>query len=98
MAPRINPTRAPVPTQGHPLVIQLRRLIAKHDVAVTWVAQRAGLSKPVIFAWSHSHSPSVVSLEAALGVLGYELAVVNSKTGEIVGPRVTQPQAVRGSR
>lgn len=87
------------PTTGHPLVALFRALARDRQFAVHDIADRAGISSPTISAWSTTSNPTVPTLDAALGVIGCELAIIDSKTGEVVRPPVTSTNAnARGSR
>lgn len=70
--------------KAFPLVRQLRQLINRHGTSVCWVGEQAGISKVSIYNWDNRSSPNVESLDAVLRVLGYELAIINSATGEVV--------------
>lgn len=76
----------PMPTKGHPLVVQMRELVVHHGLGIGDVTYRAGLGHSVVSRWSQAGNPTVPNLEAVLGVMGYRLAIVDAKTGEIVKP------------
>ena len=64
-----------VPTRGHPLVRRFFEIVNERQHTVVAVARRAGVTRNTIFTWHHS-TPTLPSLEAALNVLGYRLAIV----------------------
>ena len=70
----------------HPLVRQFFNLLQKDRVTVTLVAERAGVSRHMIEHWARysrgsgartkrASTPSIATLEACLGVLGYRLCI-----------------------
>lgn len=67
--------RAPIPQHAHPLVRELFSLVRRRGVTLRSVARKAGLHEDIFTAWRRESSPNVVSLEAALNVLGHELVV-----------------------
>lgn len=78
MLRRPHPKRhaCPVTAHAHPLVREFFELLAEEGVALTDVAQRAGVCAATLSKWKSRHSPTVVALAAALNVIGFELAIV----------------------
>lgn len=76
--------RNPRPKMGvrpraHPLVRQFFALAALDGVALSDIAARSGLGVATLVKWKYRHAPTVVSLEAALNVLGYELRIARRR-------------------
>ena len=74
---RPHPKRfaCPVRSHAHPLVKKLLALAEEQRASLVDIAERAGIAHVTICKWKYCHSPSVVTLEAALNVLGYELQI-----------------------
>lgn len=78
----------PVAENAHPLARQFFKIIDRQQVAVTDVAERAGLGLATLVKWKSRHAPTVMALEAALNVVGYELRVVRRRDpAERIGGR-----------
>jgi len=69
----------PVAAHAHPLARKFFEIADAQRMAITDVAQRAGLSHATLVRWKTLHSPTVPALEAALNVLGYELRIVRRR-------------------
>jgi len=78
MLRRPNPKHriSPIAPKAHPLARRFFELLEAEGVALTDIAQRAGLHHVTLSKWKRSHAPTVVALEAALNVLGFELRIV----------------------
>lgn len=70
---------APVAPHAHPLVRQFFAIVARDKTAITDVGERAGISHVTISKWKSLHSPTLVTFEAALNVVGYRLKIVPIK-------------------
>lgn len=62
-------------TRGHPLVREMFALLAKSELSLHALADRAGLSRGTMVRWTATNSPTVANLEAALNAFGYELVI-----------------------
>lgn len=69
--------RLKIPKHTHPLVAQLFELLRDHPTeTMASTTRKAGLGTGAIGNWAKYHSPQVPNFDAALGVLGYRLAIV----------------------
>lgn len=66
---------SPIAPHAHPFARRFFELLEEEGVALTDVAERAGLSHVTLVKWKSRHKPSIDTLEAALNVLGYRLAI-----------------------
>lgn len=69
-------TRITVPEKAHPLVREFYRLVIAKGAHLLDVHVAAGLGRNVLAKWRTTNTPNVASLEAALNVIGYRLAIV----------------------
>lgn len=69
----------PIAVHAHPLVREFFARLEDECTSVTDVAERAGLGLATLVKWKSKHSPTVVSFEAALNVIGCELKIVERK-------------------
>lgn len=77
------------PTEGHPAVLELFRLIETRGVTVKSVAAGAGLHAKTVLHWARSNgvkqkarsTPMVAALDDCLRVLGFRIAVVPLERG-----------------
>jgi hypothetical protein len=69
----------PVAPHAHPLARQLFEIMDRQQVAMTDVAERAGLSHATLVKWKSSHTPVIATFEAALNVVGYELRIARRR-------------------
>lgn len=82
MVRKPNPHRVPRHNvKMHPLARQFFEIMQGQGVALTDVAERAGVCHTTIVKWRYLHTPRADVLEAALNALGYRLQIV-----EIVRP------------
>ena len=88
-------TGAP-PTTGHPLVAQFRALARQREISLLEISEAAGVSTVAISHWSTMTNPQLPLFDAALGAIGCELAIVDSKTGQVIRPPVTITNANAG--
>lgn len=61
--------------RSHPLVRRFFELVNCRQMTIAAIARRSGVRRNSIFKWRES-TPTLPSLEAALNVLGYRLAIV----------------------
>ncbi|MBE0529504.1 MAG: hypothetical protein IH626_01670 [Rhodospirillales bacterium] len=66
----------PIAPHAHPLVRRFFEIAEEQQVALTDVSERGGLGLATLVKWKYRHSPTIVTFEAALNVVGYELRVV----------------------
>jgi len=69
---------------AHPLVCLLFWLMRARRLGVGDVSRRAGLSNATLWHWRTVKSPNLVNFEAAANAAGFELALVDRATGQIV--------------
>lgn len=60
----------------HPLVRRFFELAGTNDARLAKIAAEAGVSPSTIKKWCDGHAPTVTTLGALLGVIGYELKIV----------------------
>ena len=77
--PHPKHTACPVAPRAHPLARYFFELLDEQGIALTDIAERAGLGVATLVKWKYRHTPTVVALEAALNALGYRLAIVRLK-------------------
>jgi len=75
----------PIAPRAHPLARRFFELLDEQGIALTDIAERAGLSVATLVKWKYRHAPTVVALEAALNALGYRLAIVKRKATDVCG-------------
>ena len=73
--PRPKRGQCPVADHAHPLAKQLFAIADEQRVALSDIAARSGLGVATLVIWKYRHAPTVTALEAALNVLGFELAI-----------------------
>lgn len=71
-----------VPTGLDPAVRKVFELMIEERLGPTDVAERAGIAITTISRWRTRHPPTLPTLQAALGVFGYELVVRKTKARE----------------
>jgi hypothetical protein len=65
----------PIPKHAHPIVRELYRQMNRQQTTMLEVAERSGLRRQTIWDWANRVNPRLSDLEAALNVLGFELAI-----------------------
>ena len=65
----------PIAPHAHPLARRLFEIMESQRVALCDVADSAGVHWATLSKWKRSHAPNIVTLEAALNVMGYELHI-----------------------
>ena len=74
---RPNPHHSRVITvNAHPLARQFFAIARREGVAITDIAERAGLGLATLVKWKYRHAPTVSALTAALNTLDYDLRIV----------------------
>lgn len=63
----------------HPIVQRIFQEMLTQQVTYSDLADRAGITRETISAWRTRNSPSLANVVAVLGVLGYELEVVETR-------------------
>lgn len=76
---RRTPIQAP---HAHPLVQWLFKEMHRQQIGTLDLTERAGLSKHTLRDWTRRHNPSLMLLEAALGVVGYQLVLTKKPEPE----------------
>lgn len=71
-----------MPTGLDPAVRKVFELMIEERLGPTDVAERAGIAITTISRWRTRHPPTLPTLQAALGVFGYELVVRKTKARE----------------
>ena len=72
--PKIGSSAAPfIP---HPLVLELKGIRRAKKLPVKTLAGHAGIDENTVFAWEFRSFPTLPNFDAALRVLGYQLAIV----------------------
>lgn len=64
-----------VPAHAHPLVRQMTGIQNTVRCGIADLADRSGVNKNTICDWRKRTVPTVDNLDAAFGVLGYELTI-----------------------
>ncbi len=87
--PSMRPNNYPfvaqrVPTNCHPTVRKLFELMNVHRVSQGQLGRKSGLNPWIFGNWKRRSNPSLTSIEAALGAMGYQL---------VVAPIASAPQA-----
>lgn len=59
----------------HPLVRRFIDLLNRERITLTSVAERAGLERHTIAMWRIRRNPNLITLEAALNAIGFELRI-----------------------
>lgn len=67
--------RIKAPATCHPLVRQFITTANDQMTTLQEIADRAGVSRVAISDWRNSRNPSIVTFNAALNVLGFELCI-----------------------
>lgn len=63
----------------HPLVKHFFLLKEQHEVSTRDLERTSGVSKSTINEWQWRCSPQLVSFEAALNAMGYELRILKRR-------------------
>ena len=63
----------------HPIVRQFIAILNRERITLTSVAARAGLERHTLAMWRVRRNPNLVTLEAALNAIGYELRVTRAR-------------------
>jgi hypothetical protein len=71
--------RLKIPPKAHPLVRQLFELLNDQRVVISDIAEKSGVQAGTISDWRYRRSPTVVTFEAALNALGFELVIRRRK-------------------
>jgi hypothetical protein len=72
-------TRLKLPEHTHWLVRRLFEEMNEQRICMMDVSERAGLNKNTMENWRRRTSPTLLNIEAALNVLGYELTIRRRK-------------------
>ncbi|UGA45986.1 hypothetical protein HU230_0008090 [Bradyrhizobium quebecense] len=83
--PTRRPRRITAADHTHPLVRGLFREMADQQASRKRVARSAGVSAFALSGWRSAHMPMLDTIDAALGVLGFELAIVPIGTRDQYG-------------
>lgn len=75
-SPLKQPSRITIPLKANPLAKLVFGEMAKQGVTYDELEWRAGVLKTTIKAWRSENSPGLLSIEAALGALGWSLVPV----------------------
>lgn len=70
-----------VPGNAHPLVRALFHEMIRLGLSEAEVERRAGIADGLLRSWRTAHSPRVVTLAAALEVVGLQLTAAPMTTG-----------------
>lgn len=71
--------KLPIPDHTHPLIRRLFAELNQQQTTITEVAERAGFRRGTISDWRYTREPRISDLDAALNVLGLELAVKHKR-------------------
>lgn len=71
-----RPSRISIPPKANPLVKLVFGEMARQSVTYDEIEWRAGVLKTTLKAWRFENSPGLLSIEAALGALGWCLVPV----------------------
>lgn len=66
--------RLTMPTRAHPLVKRMFEEMARQQIGVLDLAERAGVNPNTLRDWRTRTMPTIDNLEACLNVLGLEMA------------------------
>lgn len=69
--------RLKIPTNTHPLVIQLFEKMNQEQIGLIEMAERSGINKNTINDWKHRCMPRLDNIDACYNVLGLKLEVRN---------------------
>lgn len=102
-------SRVTVPAAAHPLVRFVFAEMRRQGITYVEMSQRSGLARETLNAWRVRNRPDLESLEAVLGVLGYDLgpllrdeptdlsgdpdAIAATLAGYRLSPRLPDPAA-----
>lgn len=70
----------------HPIVKWMDDALRDSGFRDKWLKEKAGFSMWCLQSWRRGHRPRIDMIDAALGTLGYQLAIVDSDTGEVMWP------------
>jgi hypothetical protein len=73
--------RLSIPPHCNPLVREFFEILNRQRVLISEVSDQGGPTKAAIRSWRYKNNPSITNMNAALGVIGYEL-VIRPKRGE----------------
>ena len=67
--------KLPIPAHAHPLVKRFFGELNMQSTTLTEVARRAGMQRATMSDWRYRREPSLSNFNAALNVIGLELAI-----------------------
>lgn len=76
---QFRPTAIRIPERADPVIKALFRLMQAEHLGIKDVSDRSGVAERSIRSWRTTSAPTLPSLQAALGVFGYELVVRKTK-------------------
>lgn len=79
---QFRPATVRVPERADPAIRMLFKLMNEERLGWADLAERSGVSERTIRAWRTAYAPSLPSIQAVLGVFGYELRAVKTKARE----------------
>ncbi|MFK4047251.1 hypothetical protein ACI2KH_20040 [Roseomonas mucosa] len=79
---QFRPATVRVPERADPVIRRLFGLMNEERLGWADLAERSGVSERTIRAWRTAYAPSLPSIQAVLGVFGYELVVRKTKARE----------------
>ena len=79
---QFRPTAIRIPERADPVIKALFRLMQAEHLGIKDVSDRSGVAERSIRSWRTTSAPTLPSLQAALGVFGYELVVRKTKARE----------------
>jgi len=71
--------RLKIPAKAHPLVREMFELLNDQRMVISDIADKSGVRAGTISDWRYRRSPTVVTFEAALNALGFELVIRRRK-------------------
>ncbi len=71
--------RLKIPAKAHPLVREMFELLNEQRMVISDIAEKSGVRAGTISDWRYRRSPTVVTFEAALNALGFELVIRRRK-------------------
>ncbi len=79
-------TKRPIPEKGDPIVRAFLRLARAQGFPMRAVEQWAGVTASAMRKWRGGANANLSTIKAALNAIDYDLVIINTTTGEIVGP------------
>ncbi len=79
-------TKRPIPEKGDPIVRAFLRLAGAQGFPMRAVERWAGVTASAMRKWRGGANANLSTIKAALNAIDYDLVIIHTATGEIVGP------------